>query len=392
MMADSTTYNVVMNGGIHTDYELESVIDAFAELFKMTPVEANTIVGYKRVVKKDLDLKFAELYKQKLTSIGLEIDLVKNEPETTKPNKSIKSKPKPQGLALESIQEEKQETDKPSPSSLSNVMICPKCNLEQSKAEQCAGCGVFMHKVQKNLTEDTSSTFTSARQEQVEQEEFYSDSNSTPLKMFMVPVVVAIFGALLWGFIAVNFGYEYSFVAWLIGGAVGFSAAMVGAQGQTSAIMCGALVLLAIIAGKTMAISSFQTDMLDALEDSAQIEGFDLHELYDEQLSDAKQFSNVAANEDGLREFMVTYGYSNFYEKDSVTDEEIAYFNEYEKPLLEQMVYNPPGFEEWKDKTLTSRIEDISAFDLVIESLGLIDLLFIFFGVGTAFKLAYGED
>ena len=36
-----------------------------------------------------------------------------------------------------------------------------------------------------------------------------------------------------------------------------------------------------------------------------------------------------------------------------------------------------------KIMSLTSRIEDISAFDLVIESLGLIDLLFMFLGVGT---------
>ena len=114
--------------------------------------------------------------------------------------------------------------------------------------------------------------------------------------------------------------------------------------------------------------------------------------LYDEQLNDARQFSNTVASEDSLREFMVTYEYSESYEKEFVTDEEIANFNQYEKPMLEQMAYNPPNFEEWKDKSLTSRIEDISAFDLVIQSLGLIDLLFVFFGVGTAFKLGYGQE
>ena len=391
-MTDSQTYSVVMNGEIITGYEPKSVTDAFARLFKITPEKADTIVGSKRVLKKDVELKIAETYKQKLRSIGLEIDLVKNEPVVTQPNKIIETKPKPQGLALEPIQEESQKKDEPPRPNISNAMICPKCSLEQPKSEQCTGCGVFVHKVQNKVTEDTNSTFTPPKQEQVEQKGTYPDSNFSSLKMFIIPVVVAIFGALLWKFIAVSFEREFSMVAWFIGGAVGLSAAMVGAKGQVSAVMCGALVLLAIIAGKTMALASFQTDLLDALAESSQIEGVDLHEPYDEQLNDARQFSNTVASEDSLREFMVTYKYSESYDKEFVTDEEIANFNQYEKPMLEQMAYNPPNFEEWKDKSLTSRIENISAFDLVIQSLGLIDLLFIFFGVGTAFKLGYGQE
>ena len=393
-MTDSTTYSVVMNGEISIDHELESVVDAFAKLFKITPEKANSIVGSKRVLKKDVELKVAETYKQKLRSIGLEIELVKNVPVATKQSKTIETKPQPQpqGLALEPIQEEKQKKEEPTQPSISNAMVCPKCSLEQPKSDQCTGCGVFVHKVQNKVSENTNNTPIPPRQKQVEQKETYSDSDSSQLKMFIIPVVVAIFGALLWKFIAVTFDHEYSLVAWLIGGAVGFSAAMTGAKGQASAVMCGALVLLAIIAGKTMALSSYQTDLLDALNESSMIEGVDLHELYDEQLNDAQQFSNTVASEDSLREFMVTYGYSESYKKEFVTDEEIAYFNEYEKPMLEQMAYSPTSFEEWKDQSLTSRIEDISAFDLVIQSLGLIDLLFIFFGVGTAFKLGYGQE
>ncbi len=159
-MTDSTTYSVVMNGEISTDYELESVVDAFAKLFKITPEKANTIVGSKHVLKKDVELKVAETYKQKLRSIGLEIELVKNEPVATKSNKPIETKPKPQGLALEPIQEEKQETEKLSPSNLSSAMVCPKCSLEQPKSEQCTGCGVFVLKVQNKTTENTNNTIT----------------------------------------------------------------------------------------------------------------------------------------------------------------------------------------------------------------------------------------
>lgn len=393
-MTDSTTYNVVMNGEISSDYESESVVDAFAKLFKITPEKANTIVGNKRVLKKDVDLKVAEIYKQKLRSIGLEIELVKNEPETTKPDKALEIRPEPQGLALEPIKEVKQNKEEPSQNNISSAMVCPKCKLEQPKSEQCTACGVFVNKVQNKASERINNTFIPAKQkqEQKEQKEINPDSNSIQLKMFIIPIVIAVCGALLWKFIAVTFEYEYSMVAWLIGGAVGFSAVMIGAKGQASAVMCGTLVLLAIIAGKTMAIASFQNDLLDVLTESSQIEGVDLHELYDEQLNDAKLFSDTVASEDGLREFMVSYGYSDSYDKESVTDEEVTYFNEYEKPILELMAYSPLSFEEWKDQILTSPIEDISAFDLVIENLDLIDLLFIILGVGTAFKLGYGEE
>jgi methionyl-tRNA synthetase len=32
-------------------------------------------------------------------------------------------------------------------------MICPKCELRQARADQCGGCGVFMHKVMPKAAE-----------------------------------------------------------------------------------------------------------------------------------------------------------------------------------------------------------------------------------------------
>ncbi len=394
-MTDSTSYSVVMNGEISMGYEPESVIDAFAKLFKITPEKANTIVGSKRVLKKGLDVKVAETYKKKLESIGLEIELVRHEPVVTAADKSlepeVKSDTKPMGLALEPIQEEKETKEEPSKASMSNTIVCPKCSLEQPQTEQCTGCGVFMHKVRNKETENTDRAINIPKHEQVEQDKRDSYRDSIQLKKLVIPLVVAIFGALLWKFIAVTFEYEFGMIAWLIGGAVGFSAAMIGAKGQASAISCGALVLLAIIAGKYMAIASFQTELVEAMAETIQYDGTELQEFYEEEMNDAKQFSDAVFDNESLRNFMVEHGYSEYDEQESVTDEEIENFKKYDKARLEQMAYSPPGFDDWKQNNLTSRIEDISAFDLVIESLGLIDLLFIFLGVGTAFKLGYGE-
>jgi len=383
MMTDSVTYSVVMNGEIRVGYEPELVVNAFAKLFKITPEKANTIVGSKRTLKKGLNLKVAETYKQKLGSIGLEVVLKKHEPV----------KAEPQGLTLEPIQDEVQEKEEPSREEpLRSTMVCPKCNLEQSKSEQCSGCGVYMHKMQKNDAEDTNSSAYTPRQEKVEQDSNYSDSETSQLKMVIAPVIVALLGALLWKLIAVTFDYELGLVAWLIGGAIGFSAAMAGAKGQMSGIACAALLLLSIFGGKYMATATFQSDLAETIASATEYEGIELKQLYEEGLNDAKQFTDTVMDDKSLRKFMMDYGYSEGYDEESITAEEITDFNEYIKPELEYMSYTQPGFEEWRQRTLTDKVTSYSTFDWMIESLGLIDILFVILGVGTAFRLGSGAE
>jgi len=383
MMTDSVTYSVVMNGEIRMGYEPELVVNAFAKLFKITPEKANTIVGSKRTLKKGVNLKVAETYKQKLGSIGLEVVLKKHEPV----------KAEPQGLTLEPIQDEVQDRVEPSREEpLGPVMACPKCNLEQPKSEQCSGCGVYVHKVQKKNTENINSSAFTPKQEKVEQGSNYTDNESSQLKMYIAPVIVAILGALLWKLIAVTFDYELGLVAWLIGGAIGFSAAMVGAKGQMSGMACAVLVLLSIFGGKYLATASIQSDLAETIASATEYEGIELKQLYEEGLNDAKQFTGTVMDDGSLRKFMMDYGYSESYDEESITAEEIADFNEYIKPELEYMSYNQPGFEEWRQRTLTDQITSYSTFDWMIESLGLMDILFVILGIGTAFRLGSGAE
>lgn len=51
------------------------------------------------------------------------------------------------------------------------------------------------------------------------------------------------------GCFRLSFYYELDLIAWLIGGAVGFSAAMSGVKGQAAGVVCGVLVLLSILGG-----------------------------------------------------------------------------------------------------------------------------------------------
>ena len=57
-------------------------------------------------------------------------------------------------------------------------------------------------------------------------------------------------------------------------------------------------------------------------------------------------------------------------------------------PRLQDIAQNQPGFEEWREYSLSDSIKGLSTFNLMIDSPGLVDILFFFLGVGTAFRLA----
>ncbi len=136
-----------------------------------------------------------------------------------------------------------------------------------------------------------------------------------------------------------------------------------------------------------MAISSFQARFSEALVSASEYEEIELREAFEVEINDAREFAKLPGDEDSLRQFMVNYQYSEYSDLTAVTDEEIAEFREFSQPRLEQIEAYAPSFEEWQAETIAS-IEQLSTFDLMTESLGWIDILFQFFGVGTAYRLA----
>ena len=69
-MSESATYSVVLSGELKPGFELQTVVDAFAQLFKLSPEKASSIVGTEFVIKRDVDLGMAEAYKERLSGIG----------------------------------------------------------------------------------------------------------------------------------------------------------------------------------------------------------------------------------------------------------------------------------------------------------------------------------
>ena len=145
-MTESTTYNVVLSGDILPGFEVTKVIVAFAQMFKLSPEIASSMVGSCLVIKKEVELQVAEFYRQKLAEIGIDVELKKLGGGAE--------------LSLEPMQQRVSSADGSEQYMLdASQMICPKCNFLQSKAEECTNCGVYIHKVigLQNEHEDPSS-------------------------------------------------------------------------------------------------------------------------------------------------------------------------------------------------------------------------------------------
>jgi hypothetical protein len=133
-MTESATYNVVLSGDIISGFQVTEVVAAFAQMFKLSPEKASSMVGSCAVIKKEVELQVAESYRQKLAGIGIDVELKKLGATDE--------------LSLEPMQQRVSSAHGSEQHMLdAGQMICPKCNFLQPKAEECSNCGVYIHKV-----------------------------------------------------------------------------------------------------------------------------------------------------------------------------------------------------------------------------------------------------
>ena len=428
-MSNTSKYNVVTSGKLVNGFDLIDVEAAFAKLFKIPLEKAAKVVGHQRTLKKDLPLESAQNYIKKLKAIGLDAELVDSEsatiinlaaePPTQETKKEANSlaleqidsptQAKPE-LQLEPTEEEILQQQNVS-SVAQKLIVCPKCGHEQVMAEQCESCGVYLHKVlalEEPAPEGPKLSFRGGRVHEVnetETEDTDEFESAIKLPSIVAAVIAAVAGAFLWKAIALGLNYEIGYVAWGIGGLIGAASAIAGSRGNQAGIMCGVLAAAAILGGKYLVTDAFFSDMdllTKTLDETFQSEEFgtSMQEMmkyaYEEEIKIAEYYRDnvVDEGEEALREFMTEYGYSDTYEPDDVTRREIREFNDSSKPMLLKLASDQLTFEEWQKETMQLGLEetDVSKLDIVIESLGPIDILFFILGVGTAYRLGTGED
>ncbi|MBU6954030.1 hypothetical protein [Hahella sp. HN01] len=394
-MGRTPTYNVVSSGEINAGFDAQQVANSCAKLFKTTPEKAQALLSKKLVLKKGLDLETARAYVRKLDSIGMAATVQEVKPEPTFKGRTLSLEPTEEELRAKEVEAVKPTDER---------VTCPKCNLEQPKAEQCAGCGVYMHKVApaQEPTEAAPTTAAATRpggnirnssaKPGKEDEVTYAtdDVEALNLKAVAAAAGAAIIGALLWKVIVLATGSEYGLIAWGIGGAVGFAALAMGGRGLANGIACGVLAFLAITGGKYMAIQSIQDNWFEILADSGEIELQDFRPVYDSVIQAAHSYQTDVTDDDSLRNFMIEYGYTEASEPSEVVQFEIDDFKREFEPELRKVALENPSFEQWVQATFSQEFQEYSTFQLMREDFGLLDILFLFLGVGTAFQMGSG--
>ncbi len=198
----------------------------------------------------------------------------------------------------------------------------------------------------------------------------------------------ALVGAGAWALISVLTNYEIGYVAWAVGGLVGLGARLLGGRGAATGFACAGMALIAIFAGKMIAVQyAAPAEVRAALASEI------TPEVFDEFQKDAEDFAALT-DESQHREFMVSHGYTDESAAADVTTEELEDFRAHRIPLLTEMKSNPLPYDEWKEAQIERAtgeiLAELSVTQIVIDNLGFIDLLFGFLGIATAFKVGAG--
>ena len=194
----------------------------------------------------------------------------------------------------------------------------------------------------------------------------------------------ALLGALGWAGLAHGTGYELGFVAWGIGGLVGWATVLFGGRGPVSAVAASLLTLLAIFGGKML---SARLELGQRLEEDKVIA---TRNEYDELVADAEAFAKLRDPEEHAA-FMVEHHFSQESQAAAVTTEELEAFRESVAPELERFQERPPEYAAWraevKRRILARASSPTLLAQVVTESLDWIDAVFAFLGIGTAFRI-----
>lgn len=391
-MKKHPTFSVVITGEIRDGFEAAATTGKFAALFKLSPDKASSLLAKRRVVKKEVDAATAEKYRKKLESIGLVVELEEHEV----PEDSFG------GLALEPIEESRPpapEGEEPAQA----TPVCPKCGAAHVPAAKlCESCGFQLGQMATAAATASSmappggaSATVKAGSAAHSREEPSSPLIETGAVLAPMAVGAAIgaafLGALLWKVIAMTTGYEVGFVAWGIGGAIGIAASVMGGRGAVSGVVCAGLALMANLGGKYMVVSEMMDQMTGELQ-SAEMQA-EWQAVYEEDLMDASIYAEQVYDRETLKSFMVERGYSMAYDAQEVSDEEVRFFQQESEPHLKSIAYGePPTFDEWYRDNVAAGVGDVSKAGIVSESLGLVDVIFLLLGVGTAFRLGQGVN
>jgi hypothetical protein len=220
---------------------------------------------------------------------------------------------------------------------------------------------------------------------------------------FVLPLVLAaagaLLGALLWAGIARLTGYEIGYVAWAVGGLAGGGAVLGGGRGTVVAAIAAVAALGGIAGGKlygAQLVVEHQLEAIDAMFDRTHFERMrELANRADDPPA-APGDESAADFERAVAELEAEEGDEGEGECEPLTPEQQAELaatcaaaaaaHEAELQRLRDPSYT---FEQWRESQRATLRAHLPVAQLVRDSLGPIDVLFLLLGVCTAFGLVH---
>ncbi len=201
----------------------------------------------------------------------------------------------------------------------------------------------------------------------------------------------AVIGAVIWGVLAAVTKVEIGYVAWAVGGLVGFGASAFGGRGSACGVLCAILAVVSIFAGKMIAANVIVKKEMEKVTSSS---GLLNKAAYDEARADAEAFTRVKAESDHAA-FMVERKFTDAESPQAVPAEELTSFRENAVPYLRWLAEEKPSYPAWqadrKQKLHEAMGASLSLTQVVLKSLGPVDILFGLLGIATAYRLGFGK-
>lgn len=391
-MTISNDYRVVTTGQILEGFDPDDVRKHLISVLSLKPSQAECFFEKPRVMKKDVTWASADKICSQLAKLGVSAEIQSNA-STVASQPAEPKHPLQEESALELVQDE---TDA---SPMQGTLECPHCQHVQAKSEQCESCGIWFHKFESSAgaTQPDSApkaipaaAAMPADNSTVVSSDVTSKTGALSLAAIAAATVAALLGALVWKFVAVTFEYEFGLIAWAIGGAVGFAAASAGSRGMQAGVVCAVLAFGSIGVGKYWAYSAFVDQFQETISAGMEYDE-EMYDYFEEEMEDARLLVSGSGSDIFVRRFMVERGYTYATDAASVSKAELAEFREYAEPELREMAQKPPDFEEWQANSIES-LDELSPWAMMREDFGILDILFVFLGVGTAFRLGSQWD
>ena len=192
-------------------------------------------------------------------------------------------------------------------------------------------------------------------------------------------LIASLVGMVGWFLLIKATGYEIGYAAWGVGAITGLGARVAGAEGSTKlGLMAGLFAFIAIIGGQYLALRSIAEKEFDKIALVS----------YQEQL-DSANAAVVLASAEETKTFIAKQDEVNVSE---VTDERLKEFREKELPKFRDLIAGKPSKAEFLSRMNVFKNSFRVQFAMLKESVGLFTLLWIFLGVGSAYKLGAGTN